>query len=537
MKNVHLVWFRRDLRVHDHAALAAAVASGAPVLPLYIFERDAWALPEHSRRQFDFLMDSLTELDEALTERGARLIVRRGDALDVLADLHRRHGIEAIHMYEETGLPWTRARDRAVRRWAVQAGISLREQAQPGVVRGLKEHDDWTSRWAEALSAPRIKAPETIRAATQAAGPWPIAEDFCLNPDDCAGRQKGGRAAGVELLRSFLAGRGRRYQPEADRPATAGLAGSRLSPHLAFGTVSVREAWQAAARARAAFVQDGDTTYAASLTEFLERLEWRARSIQSFEDRPLPQAGSGEDVRPVAAADDPRLAAWIEGRTGFPLIDACMRALKQTGWLDFRMRAMLIGFASCQLWMDWRLPAERLAALFTDFEPGIHYPQVIAQAGLRGRRLPSVRNPVRLSQQMDPDGAFIRRWVPELAALPGAYIHAPWEAPKAELARAGVIFGQTYPMRMVDHVAAAREARERIAGLRQPGRAPSRAAPRPEPAQADLPFRDRAAKPRRPGGLRRSPKAPEQLSFDLGPAPVTPSGAPDSRTVRASQPA
>ena len=105
MKNVHLVWFRRDLRVHDHAALAAAVASGAPVLPLYIFERDSWALPEHSRRQFDFLMDSLTELDEALTERGARLIVRKGDALDVLADLHRRHGIEAIHMYEETGLP------------------------------------------------------------------------------------------------------------------------------------------------------------------------------------------------------------------------------------------------------------------------------------------------------------------------------------------------------------------------------------------------------------------------------------------------
>jgi deoxyribodipyrimidine photo-lyase len=523
MKNVHLVWFRRDLRVHDHAALAAAVASGAPVLPLYIFEREAWALPEHSRRQFDFLMDSLTELDEALTERCARLIVRKGDALDVLADLHRRHGIEAIHMYEETGLPWTRARDRAVRRWAVQAGISLREQSQPGVIRGLKEHEDWAGRWTGALNAPRIKAPETIRAATQAAGPWPIAEDFCLGPEDCASRQKGGRIAGVELLRSFLAGRGRRYQPDADRPATADMAGSRLSPHLAFGTVSVREAWQAAARARAALVQDGDTTFAHSLAGFLDRLEWRARSIQSFEDRPLPQTGSGEDLRPVAAADDPRLAAWIEGRTGFPLIDASMRALRETGWLNFRMRAMLIGFASCQLWMDWRLPAERLAALFTDFEPGIHYPQVIAQAGLKGRRQPAVRNPVRLSLQLDPDGAFIRRWVPELAALPGAYIHAPWEAPKAELARAGVIFGQTYPMRMVDHVAAAREARERIARLRHPGRAaPSRPSEQPDPKQAALPFRAP-----RPAGIRRPARAPVQLSFDLG----LPSSPPASRTA------
>ena len=239
----------------------------------------------------------------------------------------------------------------------------------------------------------------------------------------------------------------------------------------------------------------------------------RARSIQAFEDRPLPQTGSGEDLRPEAAADDPRLAAWIEGRTGFPLIDASMRALRETGWLNFRMRAMLIGFAACQLWMDWRLPAEKLAALFTDFEPGIHYPQIIAQAGLRGRRLPMVHNPVRLSLQLDPDGAFIRRWVPELAALPDNYLHAPWEAPKAELARAGVIFGQTYPMRMVDHVAAAREARARIASVRHPGR--------PEPVQtalkqADLPFRAP-----RPGRLRQPARGPVQLSFDLGQPPST----------------
>jgi deoxyribodipyrimidine photo-lyase len=527
MQDVHLIWYRRDLRVHDHAALAAAVASGAPVLPLYIFEPDLWALAEHSRRQFDFLMESLTELDEALTERGARLIVRKGNALDILADLHRRHGIAAIHMYEETGLPWSRARDRAVRRWALQAGISLREQPQPGILRSTGDSKSNAS-WAGHVDQPRLKAPETIRAATLAAGPWPIAEDFGLGADDCTGRQKGGRTAGVELLRGFLAGRGRRYQHDAEHPAAAEKTASRLSPHLAFGTISVREAWQAAHRARAAYVQDGDTTFAASLTGFLERLEWRARSIQSLEDRPLPQTGSGEDIRPVTAMDDPRLATWIEGRTGFPLIDACIRSLRETGWLNFRMRAMLVGFATHHLWMDWRRPAERLAALFTDFEPGIHYPQVLAQSAIRGQKAPVVYNPVRLSLQLDPDGTFIRRWIPELAALPDSYLHAPWEAPKAELARAGVILGQTYPMRMVDHVAAAKEARERIARLTRTSRTATAQPPhRPAPMQADLPFRGMQA-----GRLRKPKHGPVQLSFDLG----TPPPAPHLRQIQGNSP-
>lgn len=513
MTGVHVVWFRRDLRIHDHAALAAAVASGAPVLPLYIFEPGLWALPEHSRRQFDFLMDSLTELDAALTERGARLIVRTGDAQDVLADLHRRHRVEAIHMHEETGLPWARARDRAVRRWAMQVGIPLREQPQPGTVRGLKPQDDWRAHWRAAVRRTRFKAPETLTAATQAGGPWPIAEDFGLGREDCPDRQPGGRAAGVDLLRSFVANRGRRYQRDA------GGASSRLSSHLAFGTLSVREVWQAAARARTAFEQDGDTTFAASLDNFLHRLEQRARSIQSLEDKPLSQAGGGEGVRPEVAADDPRLDAWLNGRTGFPLIDASMRSLRTTGWLSARLRSAVIGFATCHLWMDWRVPAERLAALFTDFEPGVHYPLAIARASLTGPA-GRVANPVKQSLELDPDGAFIRRWVPELAALSGTGLHAPWDAPKAELARAGVVLGQTYPMRIVDHVAAAREARDRIAAAH----ASSGRRPRPLPAgdgekQSGLPFRAPRAK-----RVPRPAAQPVQLSFDLG-IPAAPVGS------------
>ncbi|MEZ5955409.1 MAG: FAD-binding domain-containing protein [Hyphomonas sp.] len=518
MSGVHVIWFKRDLRIHDHAALAAALASGGPVLPLYIFEPGLWTQPESSRRQFDFLMESLTELDEALTGRGARLVVRTGTALDVFADLHRRHGLAAIHTHEETGLQWSFERDKAVRRWALQAGVSLREQDQSGIFRGLKDRDGWAARWDEAMSRPRLRAPEAIPMAAVPSGPWPIAEDFGLREDECPGRQKGGRTAGVELLRSFLAGRGRRYRKAMSSPAGAAEACSRLSPHLAFGTVSVREAVQAARRAKAAYEVDGDTTYADSLDSFLARLQWRSHLMQKLEDdtsigvRPLPPAYDG--LRPEAAAGDARLDAWLNGRTGFPFVDACMRSLRSTGWLNFRMRAMLIGFATHHLWMDWKRPAEQLATLFTDFEPGIHYPQAQMQSAITGTNIPRVYNPVKQSQEQDPDGAFIRRWVPELAALPTQYLHAPWEAPKAELARAGIVFGQTYPMRMVDHIAAAREARERIAATRR----------KPGHAETARVLEDRhgshkagIARPtRRAGRLGKVHAGPVQLSFDLG---------------------
>jgi len=519
MSGLHVVWFRRDLRVHDHAALAAALASGAPVLPLYIFDPGLWSLPEQSRRQFDFLVESLTELDEALRARGARLVVRTGRTAEVLADLHRRHGLAAIHTHEETGLQWAYDRDRSVRRWALQAGVSLREQSQTGVLQDRAHRDAWAAHWNELMSRPRLKAPDTIPMADVPSAPWPIAEDFGLGPDDCPERQPGGRAAGVELLRSFLSGRGRRYGQALSHPAEAADISSRVSAHLAFGTVSAREAVQAAWRARVAYAEDGDTTFTQSLDGFLARLQARSRSLQAVEDgtsfdrRPVPPARDG--LRPEAAEGDPRLEAWLQGRTGFPFIDAAMRALNATGWLSASMRVQLIGFAAWHLWMDPGRPAAQMAGLLTDFEAGIHYPQVQAHVMFTGAATPRVFNPVKQSQDMDPDGAFIRRWVPELAALPTHYLHAPWEAPKADLARAGIVFGQTYPMRMLDHVAAGREARERLALLRRPpisAHDGTRDRAGQDVRQPDLPFSGR-----KPGRARKAPQAPMQLSLDLLP--------------------
>jgi deoxyribodipyrimidine photo-lyase len=270
-------------------------------------------------------------------------------------------------------------------------------------------------------------------------------------------------------LQSFLSERGADYRRAMSSPLTAFDACSRLSAHLALGTVSMREAWQAAERALRARRADGDTGYARSIDSFISRLHWHCHFIQKFEDEPGMET---TDLHPAyrgarPEADDETVRRWIEGETGFPFLDACMRALKTTGWLNFRMRAMAAAFSSYHLWVDWTRPAQALARRFTDFEPGIHYAQFQMQSGTTGVNTPRIYNPVKQGYDQDREGVFTRRWVPELAGLPDSFIHEPWRAPGDILAAAGVRLGGTYPERMVDHEQAAREARARIGALRK----------------------------------------------------------------------
>jgi deoxyribodipyrimidine photo-lyase len=161
--------------------------------------------------------------------------------------------------------------------------------------------------------------------------------------------------------------------------------------------------------------------------------------------------------------------AWEEGQTGFPFVDACMRSLAGTGWLNFRMRSMVMSFSSYHLWQDWRLPAQVLARRFTDFEPGIHYPQVQMQSGTTGVNTARIYNPVKQSRDQDPEGIFIRRWVPEIASLPTDLLHEPWTAPSDVLSQRGIVLGQSYPIPVVDHVEAAARARQSIYAVRKGG--------------------------------------------------------------------
>jgi deoxyribodipyrimidine photo-lyase len=467
---IDLVWFKRDLRVHDHAPLAAAASTGRPVLALYVLEPALWREPEMAGRHFAFLGECLADLDGALRARGAVLTVRVGEAEAVLASLHRAHGLAAIHAHEETGLGWTYARDRAVRRWARAAGVPMIEHRQHGVWRPHHSRDGWAARWETMMRAPPIAAPAALRAAALPADPWPDAAGLGLAPDPCPLRQTGGRSEGVRLLRSFLADRGRPYRAAMASPLAGAQACSRVSAHLAFGCLSMRETYQAALKAQKRWREAGDGAFVQSIASFASRLHWHCHFIQKLEDEPALERRAlhpaCEGMRPMGPEHRAMVDAWIEGRTGFPFVDACMRSLDATGWLNFRMRSMAMAFSSYHLWQDWRAPAVALARRFTDFEPGIHYPQAQMQSGVTGVNVARIYNPVKQSRDQDPEGVFIRRWVPEIASLPDAFLHEPWRAPDTVLAATGVALGETYPVRLVDHEVAGRRAREAIYGVR-----------------------------------------------------------------------
>ncbi len=502
---VNVVWFKRDLRVADHRPLAAAARNG-PVLPLYIAEPALWAEPDASARQWNFASESLAELQAALAAIGQPLCVMVGDAVSVLRHLHERHGISALWSHEETGNAWTFARDRAVAAWVAECGIPWHEARQFGVVRRLKSRDGWASAWDRDMAEPVAPAPISL---PPLSGDFPThipaAGELGLPHDPCPGRQRGGRAAACAALKSFLWDRGLDYRFLMSSPLTAFQACSRLSPHLAWGTISLREVAQASwARLRDLEGCNDAVSrkWRASLISFIGRQHWHCHFMQKLEDEPrlefdnLHRAYDG--LRPDEA-DARLLEAWSEGATGYPFVDACMRALNRHGWINFRMRAMLMSFASYHLWLPWRESGLHLARKFVDYEPGIHWPQVQMQSGTTGINTIRIYNPVKQGQDQDPAGRFVRANVPELDAVPDAYIHEPWHWPGASRL--------SYPAPIVDNAKAARAAREALYSLRKAAGHSEKAnliADRHGSRKSGIPMTGRRAKPatKRPGGTQ-----------------------------------
>jgi deoxyribodipyrimidine photo-lyase len=450
-----LIWFKRDLRIHDHPALVFAAGLG-PVLPVHVVEPELWAQADASARQWAFVAEALAGLREDLAGLGAPLVVRVGDAVAVLEGLCKRHGITRIVSHEETGNLWTYARDRRVSAWARGAGVEWVELPQSGVVRRLGNRDGWAAARDGFMAGPVVPAPALQAVAGVEPGLIPSARALKLVPDPCPHRQLGGRARGLDLVDSFLSQRGEPYRTAMSSPLSAERACSRLSPHFAVGSLSIREVVQAVA-ARQAERQGGK--WGGSLASFQSRLAWRDHFIQKLEDQPSIEV---RDLHPVAVtrprgSDAAQLAAWENGETGLPFLDACMRYLRATGWLNFRMRAMVISVASYHLWLDWRATGAHLARMFTDYEPGIHWPQVQMQSGTTGINIPRIYNPVKQGLDQDPSGAFTRRWLPELAGVPDAFLQEPWLWPEAQR-----LLGRRYPEPIIDVATAAREAKERF---------------------------------------------------------------------------
>ena len=469
--SVQVVWFKRDLRAVDHAPLARAAAAG-PVLCLYVLEPDFWRQPDAARQHFHFTLECLRDLYADLKSRGLTLQIRVGSAVQVLQEIHDSCTISALHSHEETGNGWTYQRDRSVGAWCKDQGVDWHETPQFGVVRRLKSRALWQAAWnalMEQALIPSVRAGDASDAMPNWRQPrLPSADELELAEHEPASRQRGGRTEAMAVLADFLNDRSRRYRGGISSPITAPEACSRLSPYLAMGCVSMREVVQST-RAQA---QDAtlNTHQRKGLHAFTSRLYWHCHFIQKLESEPAIEWRNmhrGYDGLREPEFNPAHFEALQAGRTGWPLVDACVHMLHATGWLNFRMRAMLVSVAAYPLWLHWRPVGEWLAREFLDYEPGIHWSQLQMQSGTTGINTTRVYNPIKQAQDHDPQGHFVRRWIPAMRRVPDTWLFEPWRMPASVQAQCGVVVGRDIPMPIVDLDAATKVSKQRLHARRQ----------------------------------------------------------------------
>ena len=477
---LHIVWFKRDLRLEDHEALSQAVAQG-PSLALVIIETSLWRASRLAAQHYHFALECYEDLHHQLASRGLGLtLIICQQATEAFAWLHKHLGQFNIYSHMETGDEATYARDRAMLSWCRQHDLIWKQYRQFGVVRGLKERKAWVKQWESLMRQPRfgferhkvylsmakgrkwlLAALETssVQGLTQqapdreATGTEAVLINLCertlsIAPDFRAlnfpehqtlglsallppNRQHGGIRQANEHLESFLTRRSAQYRGGISSPLRAPQACSRLSVYLSYGCLSLREVVQRT-REQLHMLEDPASRQAKGLAGFLSSLHWHCHFVQKLETEPAIEWQNmhrGYDGLRESDFAIERFEALKAAKTGWPMVDACVRMLEDCGWLNFRMRAMIVSVAAYPLWLHWREVGFWLARHFLDYEAGIHWSQMQMQSGTTGINTTRVYNPIKQAMEHDPEGLFVRRWLPGLRALPDHFLFEPWHAP------------------------------------------------------------------------------------------------------------
>jgi deoxyribodipyrimidine photo-lyase len=467
-----IVWFRQVLRVSDHPALVAAIATGRPVLPLYILDDEAPGPWRFGGARRWWLHHSLDALDRSLRNRGSRLILRRGPSLDILRELVRTCGASTVfasRSYE----PWARRLEDRVRAALSEDGVGFETSAgtllfEPDAVatKSGGPFKVFTPFWrAIAQLAPRKPqvAPDKITPPRD----WPQSDSLerwgllPVAPDWARGLRETwvpGEEAAVARLEDFLNEGIVSYHQGRDRPGED--ATSRLSPYLANGEISPSTCWHAV---RAI----GDCR---GVETFLRQLAWREFSYHLLFHWPdLPVAPFHAKFAKFPWRTEPsKLSAWQKGRTGYPIVDAGMRQLWRTGWMHNRVRMIAASFLVKHLLVPWQEGEAWFWDTLVDADLANNAAswQWVAGSGADAAPYFRIFNPVKQGTTFDPAGTYVRRWVPELAGLDARFIHSPWLAPKPALDAAGIVLGKTYPLPVVDHATARNRALAAFASLK-----------------------------------------------------------------------
>lgn len=495
-----IVWLKRDVRLHDHGPLSAvAQRKGRKVCIFYLYEPDQLSDPSVHGSHIAFVNEGLLDLDRRISKilkretsqqnRFEVLTVCHCEAVEALEAIHTAEPIARLLGHQETGHFASYQRDKRVRRWCKQEKIPFVEFQQSGVTRCLSDRDQFSKKLSAFMSHKQHPTPVAfecnIVADLEITGRTrvPLLQELTEIPIEHRGdrpsRQLGGESEALTTLQSFLYNRGSGYSAGISSPVTSWSSCSRLSAAFTWGHLSVRRVNHAIKARQEQIKQQkgqGQSVHPAwlkSLTAFLSRLHWRSHFIQKLEAEPMLEK---RDLCPAYQHlrrqpgdwNESYYLAWATGTTGFPFVDACMRCLGQHGWLNFRMRAMIVSFATYNLWLDWKRIAPHLARLFLDYEPGIHYPQLQMQSGTTGINAMRVYSVTKQGKDQDPTGIFVRKYVTELESAPDDYIHEPWKMSENLQKKHGVDIGigGTYPKPIVNEQDTARVAKQRISVVR-----------------------------------------------------------------------
>ena len=438
------VIFHRNLRIEDNAALYNA-SLNQDYFSLFVFDKEYWSQADRSINQLKFALDSLKELETKLEKFNVNLYVFEGNFKDLAIYLNKSHPKLNLHINHTTETEYF---SKNLKKLTEANSLNLISYKDFGIQITEQNRDLWARDWQLHMKTKTFEVPLVNKNLNVLDLPTFSKFQNNLN-ESCPHTQKGGTSSGIDLLRSFLEKRCKGYSKKMSSPSEGAYACSRLSPHIAFGTLSMRNIYQELEK------NINNSKYRWDLYSFKKRLHWHCHFIQKLDTQPSLQHQSMHPdcdiLRPEA--DNELIEKWMTGNTGFPFVDACMLYLKKYGWINFRMRAMLMSFASYNLWQPWQKTSPLLASTFTDYEPGIHICQVQMQSGVTGINLPRIYSVVKQSLDQDPDASWIKEQIPDLKNIDKAKIHS------AEL-------GELYKEKIVDIKSSAKKARELIWQIR-----------------------------------------------------------------------